>query len=428
MEAALHRRSGGTLFGLVVGVRTTHEGSKGTKKMICPTCGTNIQEGARFCSGCGRPVASATGDALHCASCGAEMAPGEKFCSSCGTPRLEGARAARRSASRADRPEPPTAQPLEYATGEPPRASQPTIPFPRQASAPPSTTAASAPAIPNPVVDFKGVAPRTVASLIDTALYLAFAWFVASKTGGTTATGFELTGLPAALSSVAFLAYFVLLEGYLGGTIGKLLLGMRVVSRRGTAPGPGAALIRNVLRLIDFLPAFYLLGIVLIATSREKQRFGDRIAGTFVVSRKGAAAMRSAGAAGIRGASGVPVLIGLVAILLGAAYLILAQPGPMAQMGGALGGLPMVGSLVTKQAAPTLSTQSQKPTVATSTTTPAPAAPTENGILGQGDLRGTWTGKMRWRATPWTASPRTGRNSSMPPSSRCSPGPTRCGW
>jgi len=249
-------------------------------------------------------------------------------------------------------------------------------------------------ASPNPEIEFKGVGPRILASIIDSVLYLAFAWFVASKTGGTTATGFELTGLPAALSSLAFLAYFVLLEGYLGGTIGKLLLGMRVVSRRGTAPGPGAALIRNLLRLIDFLPAFYLLGVVLIATSREKQRFGDRIACTFVVSQKGAAAMRSAGAAAIRGASGVPVLIGLMAILLGAAYLILAQPGPMSQMGGALGNLPMVGSLVTKQAAPTLSTQSQKPTVATSTTTPAPAAPAGNGTFGQADLRGTWTGKV----------------------------------
>jgi len=40
--------------------------------------------------------------------------------------------------------------------------------------------------------------------------------------------------------------------------------------------------VRNLLRLIDGLPTLNILGIILIISSAEGQRFGDRIAKTFV--------------------------------------------------------------------------------------------------------------------------------------------------
>ncbi|MEW6249022.1 MAG: RDD family protein [Planctomycetota bacterium] len=85
---------------------------------------------------------------------------------------------------------------------------------------------------------------------------------------------------------VAILAYYVLLEAA-GGTPGKRLLGLRIVGRDGQAPGLRASLIRNVLRVIDSLPAFYLLGAWLVARSPERTRLGDRLAGTRVVRRAG---------------------------------------------------------------------------------------------------------------------------------------------
>lgn len=82
---------------------------------------------------------------------------------------------------------------------------------------------------------------------------------------------------------VVIFAYFILLEAYLGWTVGKRILGMRVVNGRGNKIGLTKSLMRNLLRLVDGLPALNLLGIILILTSPKEQRLGDRIAKTYVV-------------------------------------------------------------------------------------------------------------------------------------------------
>ena len=77
-------------------------------------------------------------------------------------------------------------------------------------------------------------------------------------------------------------AYFILMEAFVGWTVGKKMLGMRVVDETGHKIGLSKSLIRNLLRLVDGLPAFNILGIILIASSPRGQRFGDRIAKTTV--------------------------------------------------------------------------------------------------------------------------------------------------
>jgi len=77
-------------------------------------------------------------------------------------------------------------------------------------------------------------------------------------------------------------AYFIIMEAYVGWTIGKKILGMRVVDSAGNKIGLSKSAIRNLLRLVDGLPALNILGIILIISSPEGQRFGDRIAKTFV--------------------------------------------------------------------------------------------------------------------------------------------------
>jgi uncharacterized RDD family membrane protein YckC len=78
-------------------------------------------------------------------------------------------------------------------------------------------------------------------------------------------------------------AYMILMEAYVGWTVGKRILGMRVVDGSGSKIGLTQSVVRNILRLIDGLPAFNILGIVLIASSPRGQRFGDRIAKTYVI-------------------------------------------------------------------------------------------------------------------------------------------------
>lgn len=82
---------------------------------------------------------------------------------------------------------------------------------------------------------------------------------------------------------VVIVIYFVVLEGVLGATAGKGLMHLRVVMREGGYPGVKRALVRNLLRFVDALPAFNILGVILILSSPEKARFGDRVADTRVL-------------------------------------------------------------------------------------------------------------------------------------------------
>lgn len=85
------------------------------------------------------------------------------------------------------------------------------------------------------------------------------------------------------LISLAYLAYFVVMEGTSGATLGKRILKIRVVKVDGSALTMRESLIRNILRIIDGI-FVYLVGAILIWTSPNKQRLGDRLAGTIVVS------------------------------------------------------------------------------------------------------------------------------------------------
>ena len=79
------------------------------------------------------------------------------------------------------------------------------------------------------------------------------------------------------------IAYHALFEWWTGRTIGKVLVRIRVVSEDGSTPSIGASLARNVLRLVDWLPVFYVAGLARMAFSTNSRRLGDRLAGTTVV-------------------------------------------------------------------------------------------------------------------------------------------------
>jgi hypothetical protein len=49
----------------------------------CPSCHARLDAGAKFCSGCGKPVGGGVAKAF-CSGCGAQLAAGAKFCSGCG--------------------------------------------------------------------------------------------------------------------------------------------------------------------------------------------------------------------------------------------------------------------------------------------------------------------------------------------------------
>jgi uncharacterized RDD family membrane protein YckC len=140
--------------------------------------------------------------------------------------------------------------------------------------------------------NYAGLAVRLAALAIDTLLFCAVFFPVTRLVKGVwlmrAADHRWVSGLfitdPLCLTFLALMAlYFVLLEGWLGATLGKWVLGLRVVRSEGGHPGLARSAVRNLLRLVDGLPAFSILGIILILRSPERARFGDRVAGTRVI-------------------------------------------------------------------------------------------------------------------------------------------------
>lgn len=78
--------------------------------------------------------------------------------------------------------------------------------------------------------------------------------------------------------------YFVVFELVSGGrSIGKAVVGLRVCLDGGLPVTASATLMRNLLRIVDVLPIYYLTGLVSIIVSHEGKRLGDHAAGTIVV-------------------------------------------------------------------------------------------------------------------------------------------------
>jgi len=78
--------------------------------------------------------------------------------------------------------------------------------------------------------------------------------------------------------------YFTLFEAFGNGrTPGKRVAKIHVIHRSGRALSFVESLARNLVRVVDYMPSFYAIGVVAIFMSRQNQRLGDMVAGTLVV-------------------------------------------------------------------------------------------------------------------------------------------------
>jgi len=128
------------------------------------------------------------------------------------------------------------------------------------------------------------LARRLTASIVDSVV-IGIIWVsVTFVTGGKWGPSLEsLT----ANSSDFFLAlfafaYFFVCEGLFAATIGKAALALRVFTSDGELCTFGSSFKRNILRFVDWLPIFYLVGAISVLTSSKRQRIGDRLARTIV--------------------------------------------------------------------------------------------------------------------------------------------------
>lgn len=131
-----------------------------------------------------------------------------------------------------------------------------------------------------------GVPSRALALVVDV---LLLAGFFGLGLGGALAAGAHLSRGVLAAAAALFGALFFGLYGFLfewlggGATPGKRALGLGVLREDGRPAGAVPVLVRNVMRLVDFLPTLYFLGLASAVGSRGARRLGDWAAGTVVV-------------------------------------------------------------------------------------------------------------------------------------------------
>jgi len=136
--------------------------------------------------------------------------------------------------------------------------------------------------------DLAGAGNRGFAAVVDfliASVIVFTALAILSWAGAFDQTSFfVLGGLTLIVTLVLIWAYFILLEWLWNGqTIGKRIFRLRVINEDGSPARFTAVLIRNLLRLVDFLPALYGVGVLVIVLSPKSQRLGDLAAGTYVV-------------------------------------------------------------------------------------------------------------------------------------------------
>jgi uncharacterized RDD family membrane protein YckC len=128
-----------------------------------------------------------------------------------------------------------------------------------------------------------GLGSRFLARLLDTVIqFLAII---------ALAAGLAAAGSPGVALAVVVIATFLVVFAYdvafetlnNGRTIGKMAAGIRVVGRMGEPIRFVASAVRNIARIADFLPIFYLVGTISIVATEHDQRLGDLAAGTVVV-------------------------------------------------------------------------------------------------------------------------------------------------
>ncbi len=137
-----------------------------------------------------------------------------------------------------------------------------------------------------------GIGSRFLALALDTLIQILVGFIVG--VGGTMAIGALAAVLPkSAIWGFALLVifFFLLYFGYFsffeiiwnGQTPGKRKAGIRVIKDSGRPLTAAESIARNLMRIVDWLPGFYAIGIASALLTKENKRLGDLVAGSLVV-------------------------------------------------------------------------------------------------------------------------------------------------
>lgn len=134
-----------------------------------------------------------------------------------------------------------------------------------------------------------GIGYRSLAYLIDVSLILSFwiiVYFLYALTGPDVLKVLGSMSTFARVAATLGLFFFQWIYWtaaevlWRGQTPGKRLMKIRVVRTDGSPVGVFESAVRNLLRIVDFLPVAYGVGVVVMLIDKQHRRLGDLVAGT----------------------------------------------------------------------------------------------------------------------------------------------------
>ena len=146
-----------------------------------------------------------------------------------------------------------------------------------------------------------GIGSRFMAALVDTLLIvllqlvcLGGITFLLLILGVVFDENSWLVALFILLSFILLWGYYIFFEVMWNGqSPGKRWVDIRVIRRDGLPVTAAEVIVRNLVRLIDFIPAFYGVGVVTMFIDNQSRRLGDMAAGTIVVREQEAVTLDS---------------------------------------------------------------------------------------------------------------------------------------
>jgi len=138
-----------------------------------------------------------------------------------------------------------------------------------------------------------GIGSRFLATLIDTLLIgvlqvvVVVTYLVILNVLDIDPSGSASAWVAAIMGIIIFIfywGYYILFEIFWNGqTPGKRWTSLRVIRTDGTPVTLSESLIRNLIRIVDFLPAMYGVGVITMFIDKQSRRLGDIAAGSLVV-------------------------------------------------------------------------------------------------------------------------------------------------
>jgi uncharacterized RDD family membrane protein YckC len=136
--------------------------------------------------------------------------------------------------------------------------------------------------------DLASLGERIVARILDGLILVAYLLMILAIIGFSNVGGFitENVWIVFALA-LPYIFYDLVSEMLLNGqSVGKKVMGIKVISLDGGQASTSQYLIRWLFRLIDFTFSSSLLALIMVAATEKRQRLGDKVANTTLVKTK----------------------------------------------------------------------------------------------------------------------------------------------